>query len=141
MAQQQTKSLAKGTAVQALTARSMQIAYKSDGKLVKLDYGTVKDVICKGQQGLTDGEVMLFMRFCQHMEANPFIGDAYLVKYKESMPAANVVGVGYHEKKADSYKEFQGIESGIIVEDEDGQEHDKTGCHLSKRETLVGGWA
>jgi len=120
---------------------ALPVVYEVDGMPVKLTFSTVRDLICRGQRHKpTDEEVMAFIEFCRYMKANPFIGDAHLIKYSERDPASFVVGVDYHVKTADKNPQYDGYEAGIIVRTADGKLEERIGAFLLDDEDLLGGW-
>lgn len=87
----------------------------------------------------TDQELFMFLQLCEHRKLNPFIKEAYLIKYNNS-PATLVVGKDAFTKKAEEHPEFNGFEAGVIIEKEDVIEY-RPGQLVRKGEDLIGGWA
>jgi phage recombination protein Bet len=87
----------------------------------------------------TDQELFMFLQLCEHRKLNPFIKEAYLVKYNNS-PATLIVGKDAFTKKAEEHPEFNGFEAGVIIEKEDVIEY-RPGQLVRKGEDLIGGWA
>ncbi|HBF3006568.1 TPA: recombinase RecT, partial [Clostridioides difficile] len=56
-----------------------------------LDYTTVKNYLVSGNGNVTDQEVLMFIELCKAQKLNPFIKEAYLIKFGNS-PANIVVG-------------------------------------------------
>lgn len=81
----------------------------------------------------------MFLQLCEHRKLNPFIKEAYLIKYNNS-PATLVVGKDAFTKKAEEHPEFNGFEAGVIVE-QDGVIEYRPGQLVRKGEELIGGWA
>ena len=82
----------------------------------------------------------MFLRLCQARGLNPFLKEAYLIKYSESQPATMVVGKEHFTKTAEKNPQFDGFTAGIIVRvGEDLQR--RPGTFLTEGETLLGGWA
>ena len=107
------------------------------GAEVELSVEEIKRTICPKA---TDKEAMSFLQLCRHMGLNPWVNDAYLIKYGDDRPATMVVGKDAFTKRADSHPQFAGIESGVIVQAGDKVEHRK-GTLVLPSETIVGGWA
>ena len=57
---------------------------------------------------------MMFLKLCKAEKLNPFINEAYLVKFG-SNPAQMVTSVHVFEKRASSCEEYDGKRAGIIV--------------------------
>lgn len=87
----------------------------------------------------TDQELFMFLQLCEHRKLNPFIKEAYLIKYSNS-PATLVVGKDAFTKKAEEHPMFDGFEAGVIV-DHDGEIEYRPGQLVLKNEELIGGWA
>lgn len=116
--------------------------YKSNGEIVKLSPNIIRRYLVSGGGNVTDEEVMMFLSMCRFQHLNPFLREAYLVKYGDS-PATMVVGKDVFLKRAKRQKEFVGLQAGVIVRDnESGQIIEREGTfYMSDSETLVGGWA
>lgn len=108
------------------------------GSEVELSITEIKNNICPKA---TDKEASNFLRLCQYMGLNPFVNDAYLIKYGDS-PASMVVGKDAFTKRADAHPQFAGIESGVIVMMKNGIEPvNRKGTLVLADENIVGGWA
>jgi phage recombination protein Bet len=88
----------------------------------------------------TDNELFMFLKLCEARNLNPFIKEAYLVKYNNS-PATLIVGKDAFTKKAEDHPAFDGFEAGIIIKADDGKLTYRAGQFVDKGEHLVGGWA
>lgn len=88
----------------------------------------------------TVAEAGLFLGVCRSAKLNPFLQEAYLVKYAENQPAAIIVGKNAYLNKAQEYPAYDGFEAGIIVE-RDGNQEEREGTLISVNEKLIGGWA
>lgn len=113
--------------------------YSVAGQDVKLSYQIVRDYLVKGGGNVSDQDLVLFISICKFNQLNPFLGEAYLVKYGQS-PAQMVVSKEALLKRADACPNYAGIESGIIVM-RDGKVVELEGCFYGKNDELVGGWA
>ncbi|MCD8282060.1 MAG: phage recombination protein Bet [Prevotella sp.] len=114
--------------------------YNVAGSEVKLSFPIVRHYLVKGASDVTDQELMQFIAVCKYNQLNPFLNEAYLVKYSGS-PAQMVVSKEAYFKRADACPDYEGIKAGIIVENEDGSVEDVEGCFYSSKQKLVGGWA
>lgn len=117
--------------------------YDSNGERVKLSPQMVKKYLVSGGGNVTDEEVMMFISMCRFQHLNPFLREAYLIKYGETQPATMVVGKEVFMKRARRHPEFSGLQAGIIVMDaETGHMEYREGTFYGKSfEQLVGGWA
>jgi len=89
----------------------------------------------------TEQEAFVFLRFCQAQGLNPFVGEAYLVKYDKTSPAAFVVGIQAYLKRAAGDDSYQGYDAGIIVVDKNDGVVERDGEFQHPGDKLVGGWA
>ena len=72
---------------------------------------------------------------------NPFLREAYLIKYDSKVPAQLVVGKDAILKRAVLNQNYDGMESGIIIQKENGTTEERQGTFRLGDEQLVGGWA
>ena len=109
---------------------------------VKLTKETVKEYLVRGDKSLiTDQEVYLFMELCKHQNLNPFISDAYLVKYSQRETASMVVGISVFTKRAYDNQDCNGWKSGIVAFNKETKElTERIGTVYTPEEILVGGW-
>lgn len=101
---------------------------------------TQQDVINYICPEATPQEAMIFLKLCQARDINPFLKEAYLIKYKPSEPASMVVARDYFTRKADEFPQYDGYEAGIIIKNEDGSFERREGTFMIPPEELVGGW-
>lgn len=101
---------------------------------------TVKNYLVSGNANdVTMQELVLFMNLCKYQGLNPFLREAYLVKYG-SQPASLIVGKSAFESRAEANAKYRGCESGVVVTHENGIEY-REGTLVIQGEKLVGGWA
>lgn len=101
---------------------------------------TQQDIINYICPEATPQEAMIFLKLCQARDINPFLKEAYLIKYKPSDPASMVVARDYFTRKADEYPEYDGYQAGIIIKKGDGSLERREGTFMMSPEELVGGW-
>lgn len=117
------------------------ISYQSlDGKLIEITPKSVVDVITKGNQFITEGEVETFINLCKFQQLNPFVNEAYLLKYDNKKPATMVVAKEALQKRAELNPQYDGQEDGIVVVDKNGNEKDIVGAIVPQGYNLLGGW-
>ena len=80
-----------------------------------------------------------FLELCRAQNLNPFIKDAYLVKYG-SNPATIITGKEVFTKRAAKNKSYKGFEAGITVQRGNSIER-REGSAVFAGEKLLGGWA
>lgn len=130
-----------GTKAIAQSAPITAVTYKlSNGESVSLNEAAVRK-LTNNNQYITQGEISLFIETCKYQKLNPFVGEAYLVKYDASKPASRVVSLSAFARIADEQPDYDGIEDGIIVKNAKGEYKDREGCIRLQDEILVGGWA
>lgn len=118
-----------------------KVNYEAAGQMVELTQATVKQYLVSGNGNVTDQEVGIFLMLCKGQKLNPFLREAYLVKFG-TQPAQIVVGKDAFTKRAESNKNYKGSEAGIIVVNLNKQIENRKGTfYLKGREELVGGWA
>ena len=116
--------------------------YESNGERVKLSPSIIRRYLVSGSGQVTDQEVMMFLMLCKSQHLNPFLREAYLIKYGDRNPATTVVGKDVFLKRARRQKDFAGFEAGIIVVDANGDYIDRPGTFYEREtEALYGGWA
>lgn len=103
-----------------------------------LNSETVKNYLVRGNGNITDQETLMFIELCKAQHLNPFINEAYLIKFGTS-PANIVVGKDVFVKRANRNEHFEGMRSGIIVE-RDGNLVEIEGSVKLKKDILIGGW-
>lgn len=108
-----------------------------DVQVADLTFDDIRNYICPDA---TDQETMIFLKLCQARNLNPFLRDAYLIKYDKTKAAQIVVGKDAFTKKAEDHSKFAGYKAGIIVKIGDVLER-REGCFWMEGENLVGGWA
>jgi phage recombination protein Bet len=121
-----------------------RVNYEVNGEKLEITANTVKQYLVAGQANkITTQEVGMFLKLCQGQKLNPFLREAYLVKYGEQ-PAQMVVGKDAFTKRAENNPNYKGSKAGIIVVNLKGDIEEREGTfylHSKNREELVGGWA
>lgn len=116
------------------------IKYDSNGTEIKLSPSIVKNYLVNGNGAVTNQEVVMFLNLCKAQRLNPFLREAYLIKFG-SQPATIVTGKEVFTKRARRNKDFAGYEAGIIVQEESGELEYRSGTLHLENEHIVGGWA
>lgn len=116
------------------------VEYESNGEKVKLSPATIRQYLVSGNGQVTDQEVVMFMSLCKYQKLNPFLKEAYLIKFGNS-PATIVTGKDVFTKRAKRNPNYAGKQAGIIVEKEDGTIEEREGSMALEGEKIVGGWA
>lgn len=120
--------------------KSLAVIYHIGENEIKLTPKIVQDYIVGSGAAITLQEFKLFTELCKVQKLNPFLKEAYCIKYG-SEPATIVVGKDVIVKRAVLHPMYDGKETGVIVMDASGNTTERQGCFVSPSETLVGGWA
>jgi len=91
------------------------IKYEVNGEQINLSGNTVKQYLVSGNGNVTDQEVVMFLNLCKFQQLNPFLNEAYLIKFG-SQPAQIIVSKEAFMKRAEMNPHYRGVEAGIIVE-------------------------
>ena len=109
------------------------------GNSVELSTGIIKQYI-PGGSALTDAEAYMFLSLCKFNGYNPFLNDAYAVKYGNN-PVTMIVSKAALLKRAQKNPKYKGIKSGIVVLTADKKIEYRKGELYLDDEEIVGGWA
>ena len=123
----------------ALATQQTAIAFTDDvGANITVTADDVHNLICPNAD---QKEVSLFLQLCKSQRLNPFVKDAYLVKYG-SNPAQMITNYQVFNRRACRNENYAGIENGVVVL-RNGEIVHKDGSAVYKAagETLLGGWA
>ena len=123
------------------TNNELMVKFEVEGQEIKLTPKIVQEYIVGSDVPITNQEFKLFTELCKVRKLNPFLREAYLIKYKAGTPAQLVVGKDAILKRAVLNPNYDGIESGIIVQKADGTVEERQGTFRLGDEQLVGGWA
>lgn len=122
--------------------KEIAVVYDVDGEQIKLTPKIVQEYIVGTDAQITMPEFKMFTSLCKARKLNPFLKEAYCIKYGKQ-PAQIVVGKDAVLKRAILNPNFDGIESGVIVQCiETGEVIERKGTfYIKAEEKLVGGWA
>ena len=113
------------------------IRWESHGAQVALSTAFVRKFFCPAA---SHEEAFAFLRFCEAHRLNPFLKDAFLVKYGANDPAQVIIAAHTWTKRASVDPLYAGHRLGIIVQSEAGIERRESLFWLPD-EKVVGGWA
>ena len=117
------------------------VEYKVGDETVKLSPSIIRNYLVSGNGPVTDQEIAMFLNLCRYQHLNPFLREAYLIKYG-NQAATMVVGKDAILKRAFKNPKFAGHEAGVIVFiPESGELDYRPGALVLDGEQLVGGWA
>lgn len=115
------------------------MVYEAGGQEIKLTGNMVKSYLTKGNAAVTDQEVVMFMNLCKYQQLNPFLNEAYLVKFG-NQPAQIITSKEAYMKRAYENPSFNGFKAGIIIKRGD-EILEEEGSFSLPGDQLVGGWA
>lgn len=116
--------------------------YLANGMQVTLTPGTVRNYLISGDNKIiTEQEIAMFINLCRFTGLNPWLKEAYCIKYSNNEPAALVVGKEAFFKRAESNENYDGLDAGIVVADANGNLIYRKGTMKLPQEELIGGYA
>lgn len=119
-------------------ATELAVTYHdSYGEDITVTADDVKNVL--GAPTAEDSEIRMFLELCRAQALNPFIREAYIIKYGKQ-PATLVVGKDVFTKRAQNNPKFKGFQAGITFVNSQGQLDRREGSMLLYGEQIVGGW-
>lgn len=134
-------AISNASATRAITpAQSTAISFVDDhGDAITITSEDVRMHICPQANAK---EVAYFMELCRAQRLNPFLNEAYLVKF-QGKPAQIMVAHKALVKRAEAHPQYDGMEHGVVIIDANGQRVERPGGAYYKElgETLIGGWA
>lgn len=113
----------------------------SRGDTVKLSPSIVTKFITGNNANITLAEFKFFSELCRARKLNPFLKEAYCIKYG-TQPATIVVSKDVYVERADAHPDYDGKESGLILQDkETGEIKETLGCfYNTNKDDLLGAW-
>lgn len=117
------------------------VKYEAGGQEIQLSQSDVKNFLVSGDANrVTEKEFKLFLELCKFQKLNPFLRDAYLVKFGDK-DANIIVGKDFFIKRAYANEKFKKYTAGIIVLEQNGDLENRAGSFYAKQvESLVGAW-
>lgn len=111
------------------------------GESVSLSPDIVNRFIVGDSGTVTPAEYRFFVELCKARKLNPFLKEAYCIKYG-TQPATIVVSKDVYLQRADSFPDYDGKSSGLILQNRaSGAISEREGCfYLPEAEVLVGAW-
>lgn len=106
---------------------------------ISLSSQIVRDYLVNGNGDVTNQELKLFIGLCSGQRLNPFIKEAYLIKFG-SQPAQMVVSKDVYQKRANKNPNYEGKKAGVVVLTTQGQVDYREGALIIEGEKLLGGW-
>jgi phage recombination protein Bet len=117
-----------------------RVTYQVNGEDINLSFQIVRNFLTRGDTSVTDAEIIQFISLCKANKLNPFIGEAWLVKYDAKSPAQMLTARDAFMKRAEENPKYEGYRSGVILLREKEIIYQE-GAFFLPTDTLVGGWA
>lgn len=115
-----------------------EAVFTTNGEEVRLTPNTVRNYLTRGNSDVTDQEIVMFINLCKYQKLNPFLNEAYLVKFKGA-PAQIITSKEAFMKRATRSDNYNGMKAGIILE-RNGEVTEVEGCFSLGTDKLLGGW-
>jgi len=109
--------MAVGNSLAAKSQKSAEqkVEFEVAGEKVVLTPQTVKNYLISGDKDrVSMQEVVMFINLCKYAGLNPWLKEAYCIKYGNE-PATMVVGKEAFMKRAEKTPGYDGFEAGVIV--------------------------
>lgn len=106
---------------------------------IQLSSNVVRNYLVNGGGNVTDQEVKLYIALCAGQKLNPFLHEAYLIKYGNN-PATTIVSKDVYQKRANKNPNYLGKKAGVVVLTAQGNVDYREGAIVIKNEELLGGW-
>ena len=91
------------------------VEYECNGNKVKLTPNIIRQYLVSGGGDVSDQEIVMFLNLCRYQKLNPFLREAYLIKFGNN-PASMVTGKEVFTKRANRNKEYAGQQAGVVVQ-------------------------
>ena len=117
-----------------------RVTYEVNGEDINLSFQIVRNFLTRGNAAVSDAEVIQFISLCKANKLNPFIGEAWLVKYDAKTPAQMLTARDAFMKRAEECPQYEGYRSGVILVRE-GKIVFEEGAFFLPTDQIVGGWA
>lgn len=113
--------------------------FVANGEEVKLSPSTVRNYLVSGNGNVTNQEIVMFINLCKYQHLNPFLNEAYIVKFGNS-PAQLITSKEAFIKRAEANEHYRGSKAGVIVVRNNEIVY-MNGAFTLSTDELVGGWA
>jgi len=130
----------------ALAEREIIYTPLGNDSAIRLTITMVKHYLCtptKSGKICSDRDAVRFAMLCKSRALDPFQGDAYLLGYdgKNGPEFSLITAHQAFLKRAELHPEFDGMESGVVVRNEDGKVVEQEGDYVDESQQLLGAWA
>lgn len=108
------------------------------GEKINLTFDVVRSLFANGEN-ISQLEFRNFFQLCKVYKANPYIKEAYIIKYGDQ-PATIVLDYKVLQQRAESNPNFKGMKTGLLVMDKNGQAIERAGSYKLPDDKLIAGW-
>ena len=122
--------------------KELTVIYEINGDEIKLTPSIVQNFLVGSNSKITLPDFKMFTELCKERKLNPFLKEAYCVKYGDQ-PAQLIVSKDIFLKRAILHPDYDGMSSGVIVQViKTGEIIKREGMFwIASEETVVGAWA
>lgn len=120
-----------------MAENALTVQFESAYGMVELSPEIVTKYLKRGNAELTDQEIRMFIELCKFQKLNPFVGEAYAIKFGQEFQM--IVGYDTYKRRAEQNPSYCGRRSGIVVL-RGNEVVQKEGTCLYPGEQLIGGW-
>jgi phage recombination protein Bet len=93
------------------------VKYEVGGQEIELSHDLIRKYLVNGESRfVTDQEIEMFQQLCRYQGLNPWLREAYLIKYSERNPATIVTGKETFLKRAQRNPRYKGHKVGLSDE-------------------------
>lgn len=122
-----------------LVKEEKKVIFKVANEEITLSASIVNQFIARGDKALSNAEVGNFIQLCRYRKLNPFLNEAYPIKFGNK-GAQLIVGADAFKRKAEENPNFKGYRAGIIVMRKT-EVLELEGAFKIPTDVLIGGWA
>jgi phage recombination protein Bet len=115
------------------------VSYTTPAGDVNLSASMIMKYLTRGGGMVTKQECIMFLNLCKYNQINPFLNEAYLIKYG-NQSAQMVIGKETFLKRANNSSNYKGFKAGVIIL-RNNEVMELDGCFYLDKDELIGGWA
>ncbi len=132
---QQTQQVKQLTPTNNGSAKAFEIT-TSLGTTIQLSRESVEKYVCAN---LSDVEYSYLSAVCKNYGLNPYLKEIYAIKFG-NQPATFIIDYKVLQQAADREPMYDGMRTGVLYLDKNGDEKERVGAYILNGETLVGAW-
>lgn len=128
----------------SVSPAKMEVVYNTMGQEIRLNANIVRNYLTKGNGKVSDQEILQFISICKYQQLNPFLNEAYLVKFANNRggddTAQIIVSKEAFMKRAEGCEQYRGFKAGLILKRGTECVYEE-GEFMRDGDVLLGGWA